>query len=379
MLKISIKFLLTIFLLVLCGVSYLQYNIDAWFNTPVHPEIFNQYQSQTDNNDLTWDVVTLAPMKAYSIPECQISVTVHPKDSLHSIAYALENQGIISSAWKFRLAVLLKYGRKPNLVLQQGDYAFSCMMSPSLMLHKMFMGDIASRTINIISGMNQYQIAYYLHTVYPNQSTQIFLDTMTQELSIIQNQLPEFATVDSPEGFLYPDTYKMPLNATPKEVIDRIYKEFVRKYANLDKIDNHNYKSLAPYQYLVLASMIENEAKRDYEIPVLASVFRNRLQIHMPLQSDPTAVYTKYSANTNSLHKIPVTASDVHTSTSYNTYSIKSLPPTPISNFRFIVLQGAYNPQATKLLYFVAKRDGSGEHIFSKDYATHKTMIHQNH
>ena len=124
---------------------------------------------------------------------------------------------------------------------------------------------------------------------------------------------------------------------------------------------------LSKRQIITLASMIEKEAVRPEEKPLIASVFYNRLARRMPLQSDPTSVYGVRAFAGN------ISKQDISHATPFNTYRISGLPPGPIGNPGSGAIEAALKPASTRYLYFVAKRDGT--HYFSANLEEHNAAV----
>src|ERR1019366_5721450 len=123
---------------------------------------------------------------------------------------------------------------------------------------------------------------------------------------------------------------------------------------------------------LALASVVEREARRPAERPVVASVFRNRLKIGMRLDCDPTTVY---AALLEDRYRGTIYKSDLANESAWNTYQHAGLPPGPIANPGLSALQAALQPADTRYLYFVAKADGSGGHNFSESLLQHDAAV----
>jgi len=170
------------------------------------------------------------------------------------------------------------------------------------------------------------------------------------------------------EGFLYPDTYNFHREASAENVIRVMYKNFL-KHLPGDFIKTISNYGLDYYEGIILASIVQKETFEDEEYKIIASVFYNRLKKHMRLQADPTVIYGIYSSFNGNLRKEDLE----NKANKYNTYKIKGLPPTPICNFSFKVLEGLMNPAKTNYLYFVA--NGKGGHIFSSTYKEHRNNI----
>jgi UPF0755 protein len=125
-------------------------------------------------------------------------------------------------------------------------------------------------------------------------------------------------------------------------------------------------------EFVVLASIVEKETGKDDERAHVASVFINRLNKGMRLQSDPTIVYGIFGGEGKPSDR-PIYKSDLTKQTPYNTYQIKGLPPTPISNPGRAALEAVANPWRTNDLYFVA--DGTGGHVFAATLEEHNANV----
>ncbi|WP_022849733.1 endolytic transglycosylase MltG [Limisalsivibrio acetivorans] len=174
------------------------------------------------------------------------------------------------------------------------------------------------------------------------------------------------------EGFLYPDTYYFAPYTKPDYIIRTMYANFKDNLPENfgEKVGRYG---LSEYEGVILASIIQKETYRIEESKLVASVFYNRLKRGMRLQADPTIIYGKYAEFDGNIRK-----SDIKDDTNpYNTYQIKGLPPTPISNPSRQALEAAAEPADTRYLYFVATKEG--KHVFSKSYREHRrnVYIHQ--
>lgn len=163
------------------------------------------------------------------------------------------------------------------------------------------------------------------------------------------------------EGYIFPDTYIFPSGVTPYEVATRGIENLLKvlKEIGYDTLKNN----LDLHKILTLASIVEKEAVFDFERPLIASVFLNRLKKGMPLQADPTIKYIIEKKGNLSL-------SDLLIDSPYNTYKYKGLPPGPICSPGKSSIKAVIYPEKTNYLYFVSKGDGT--HYFSKSFEEHK-------
>ena len=170
------------------------------------------------------------------------------------------------------------------------------------------------------------------------------------------------------EGVLMPETYSFRKDFTKKEFLEKMIYDMdiflTNEWENRDK--NVNLKS--KYEALILASIVEAEAKTDDERAIIASVYFNRLKIRMRLQADPTTIYeiTKGKYKMTRL----LTLEDLKLKGRWNTYRKYGLPDTPICNPGKKSIHAVLHPKETEYLYFIAKKDLSG-HLFAKDYNEH--------
>jgi cell division protein YceG involved in septum cleavage len=165
---------------------------------------------------------------------------------------------------------------------------------------------------------------------------------------------------DSLEGFLFPATYELPRHPTVEDLIARQLDAFKQYMAKVN-IGYAKSKNLTPYDVLIIASMIEREAVVEKDRPLIAAVIYNRLHEGMPLQIDATIRYAE-----NNWTK-PLSESDLHIDSPYNTYTNTTLPPTPIGNPGLASIQAAAHPANVNYLYYVAKTNGCG-HFFTASY-----------
>jgi cell division protein YceG involved in septum cleavage len=165
---------------------------------------------------------------------------------------------------------------------------------------------------------------------------------------------------DSLEGFLFPATYELPRHPTVEDLIARQL-DALKQYMAKVNMGYAKSKNLTPYDVLIIASMIEREAVVEKDRPLIAAVIYNRLHKGMPLQIDATIRYAE-----NNWTK-PLSESDLHIDSPYNTYTNTTLPPTPIGNPGLASIQAAAHPANVNYLYYVAKTNGCG-HFFTASY-----------
>lgn len=285
-------------------------------------------------------------------------ISFPPGSGIRKLANELKAGGVIRSSWHFILVTRLR-GKAHRL--KAGDYRFNDAMTPSVILGKLVAGDVDFRKFALPEGYSMYQAAELLEQKgYFKRSA--FLEKCQDPALLKRLGLSE----QSVEGYLYPATYNLSRNGTEEQLIGQMVGQFEKKYADTLRAAA-GVTGLSRHQIVTLASLIEKEAVSTEEKPLISSVFHNRLQIGMPLQSDPTAVYGVRAFGGK------VTKADIERQSPYNTYLIRGLPPGPIGNPGIEALQAALKPADTHYLYFVARLDGT--HQFSRTLDEHNRAV----
>ena len=263
--------------------------------------------------------------------------SVKAGDGTRLIATNLKKESLISSAWLFSATVYVNHW-----ALQSGVYSIKKDMN----LH-----DIASL---IHSG----KVEEYLVTIPEG-----YRATQIDELLVKKNMIKkgDFTQIAAEnEGQLFPDTYNFTAETTAQDVMVKMLENYKKKTKDLN-ITSQN---------LILASIVEREARLDQDRAKIAGVYFNRLAIGMKLDADPTIQYGKGSW-------APITKSDYKSFQSpYNTYLHVGLPPTPICNPGIKSIQAVLKPEKNDYFYFFHK--ASGEAVFSKTYAEHLANLEKN-
>lgn len=278
--------------------------------------------------------------------------------SLKKFAPVLEERKIITSAGLFVLYARLRgeAGR-----VKAGYYQFNDAMTPAEILRRMVAGEVYEQRFAVPEGYSIYQIAELLagRHLFDKDAflKECFSRPLLGELGI---------NGKSVEGYLYPSTYDIPPNMTAAGLIRLMAGQFDKVYSR-EFAGRTQGSRLSKRELIILASMIEKEAVRPEEKPLIASVFYNRLARRMPLQSDPTSVYGVRAFSGN------ISKQDITHATPFNTYRINGLPPGPIGNPGSGAIEAALKPAATRYLYFVAKKDGS--HYFSTTLEEHNAAV----
>ncbi|NBS59975.1 MAG: endolytic transglycosylase MltG, partial [Betaproteobacteria bacterium] len=168
------------------------------------------------------------------------------------------------------------------------------------------------------------------------------------------------------EGYLFPDTYTFPDNATARDAV-RVMVERFEKVWKPEWTARAAEVKMSRHEVLTLASIVEREVFRNDERPVVAAVYLNRLKAHIPLQADPTVQYALGKKPGRVLYR------DLRVVSPYNTYLNPGLPPGPIASPGAASIEAALHPAKVPYRFFVAAPDG--HHEFRRTFAEHEAAI----
>jgi UPF0755 protein len=272
------------------------------------------------------------------------------------IARLLEQNGVIRRQWHFLAARALRR----HETLHAGEYKFDRPASPWEVYDRLARGDVHYYLLRVPEGANMFEIAEMAARLglFPQQE---FLAAARRTESI-RDLAPEAPTL---EGYLFPATYALRRRTTAEELCRMMTAKFREVWAELGG-------GAEVHATVTLASLIEKETAVAEERPLIASVFRNRLERRMPLQCDPTTIY---AAMLDGRWRGAIHRSDLDRAHPYNTYRVAGLPPGPIANPGRESLAAALRPADTDFTYFVAKADGSGAHVFSVSLEAHNRAV----
>ena len=292
------------------------------------------------------------------------SFTVESGESVNSIASHLEIVGLIRNAEAFR-AYLIYSGW--DTTIQAGDYKLSAAMSAVEVARELQDATPEEVTFVILPGWRLEEIAASL----PTSGLAI---TPEEFLSAARTPYPDYdflAGATTTEGFLFPASYIVPRGVTVDIFVNGLLRNFAL-HLTPDMTHEYEQAGLTIYQAVTLASLVEREAVKDEEKPLIASVYLNRYKINMKLDADPTVQYALgYSIINQSWWTSPLTLIDLQVNSPYNTYINTGLPPTPIASPSMEALRAVAFPAQSNYLYFRAKCDGSGFHDFSETFDEH--------
>ncbi len=278
--------------------------------------------------------------------------SVNRGDTVSSVARDLEKRGIISSAEIFKISVKAHGGR-----IQRGEYELHSGISVWRVAHILSRGEIATTTIIVPEGLTVKQIKNLLQ------------NSASLTGSVECNPISDAPVCNLRDGDLFPDTYRVAKGTNRLALLELMR----RKMSDIEDAWRSagaiHPKQLRDWNDIVtLASIVQKETPRASEMPIVASVYLNRLRKNMRLQADPTVVYA-LTDGLGDMQGAPLLRGHLKIESPYNTYRNKGLPPSPIANVGQAALRAVLNPADTNYLFFVA--DGRGGHKFSNSYEEH--------
>lgn len=288
-------------------------------------------------------------------------LTVESGDGFHDVLKKIRALGIDEGSdveWK-ALAKQMKVASR----LQVGDYAITSGLSPRSILQRLEDGDIIQRRFTLVDGWNFRD----LRKALKNTAN---IEHETEQLSDAELMAKLGAEGLHPEGRFLPETYMYSRGTSDLDLLQRAFDGMQEALAEAWEKRQDGLPLTSEDELLTLASIIEKETGAAEERPMIAGVFIRRLNIGMRLQTDPTVIYGIGTAYDGNIRK-----KDLQTDTPYNTYTRDGLPPTPIAMPGKPALEAAAQPAEGDALFFVARGDGSGRHVFSKSLSEHNAAV----
>ena len=285
---------------------------------------------------------------------------VAPGESLTAIARNLERDGLVKHA--DAVAWLARYHGLAS-ELRSGEYRISATMTPDEILDRIARGQVETYPVVLPEGLRAEEIAERIQAA-GLVDAEAFLEVVrapesARELHVEGSSL---------EGYLFPETYRLPHGLPAKEVARVLIEQFREVWREIEpRARRHDFSML---DVVTLASIVEKETGAPQERSLIASVFHNRLEKNMRLESDPTTIYGIAGFDGNLRRR------DLeNTRNPYNTYQIRGLPPGPIANPGAAALRAVVDPAESDYLYFVSRNDGT--HTFSRTYREHVNAVNR--
>ena len=272
----------------------------------------------------------------------------------------LEAEGVLQDAFWLRLYWRFNLRDQP---LHSGEYRLTPGLSVNDLLLLWRRGEVVQYSLTLVEGWSFRQVRAALER-------ESKLESSLAELSDAQLMARLGQPGVNPEGRFFPDTYRFVRGTSDLDLLKQAYARLEQVLAEewAGRAEDLPYR--APYDALIMASMIEKETGVPEERGEIAGVFVRRLRIGMRLQTDPTVIYglgERYNGKLTRAH--------LREPTPYNTYVIDGMPPTPIALVGREAIHAALHPATGSSLYFVARGDGS--HVFSDSLEAHSRAVRE--
>lgn len=278
-----------------------------------------------------------------------VSIVVPSGASVTRMTNYLYKNKIIKSKELFYFSIRMNGG-----MIQAGEYDIPRGAGVWTIASMLTKGNIATTTVTIPEGYTVKQIKMMLMKI----------PYLVGEVDCNE----ETPVCDLHDGDIFPDTYRIARGTSRLAVLELARKKMLEIKQSL--ADYPLPKPLKDWnEVMSLAAIVQKETPRIKEMPYVASVYLNRLNINMRLQADPTVIYA-LTDGLGDMQGEPLLSGHLKIDSPYNTYTNNGLPPAPIANVGRDAIRAVLKPADTKYLFFVA--DGRGGHRFSKDYAEHQ-------
>ena len=309
-----------------------------------------------------------------------ITFTIQPGQSANQIADNLVQAGLLGNSQLF-----LDYARYfgYDAQLEAGDYR----LTPQLTIPQLTVALTEARpidfTISFLPGWRVEEMANSIDVIQPGEVRgNEFLDIVQRRVPFDTTRydfLADLPPDSSLEGYLYPDSYTLPLEATAVALVEAMLTNFGQQVTP-EMRQAFAEQGLSLHEAVTVASITHREALVAAERPLIAGVYLNRLNIDMLLQADPTVQYALgYQPDTGQWWKVPLFLEDLKYDSPYNTYVYGGLPPGPIANVGVRTLQAVANPTPSEYFFFVADCDAdvAGTHYFSVTFEEHLAKVQE--
>ena len=302
----------------------------------------------------------VTPYRAFSGEQF---VTIDQGASVAAMGRKLADAGVVRDVRSFQIAARLRGAEKR---LQAGEYRFEREATPFEIVERIARGDVFVRPITFPEGRTAAEMA----AIYQERGFGSAADFL-HEVSDQTRVAPLDPAARDLEGYLFPSTYRMPRNATARALVGLMVQSFEKAFDS-DLRAAASAMGLSVREAVIMASLVEEEAQKPDERPMISAVYHNRLKIGMGLQCDATVIYALQRAgrwNGN------ITRADLGMDSPYTTSRYRGLPPGPIANPGRASLEAAVRPADVGYLYYVSRNDGS--HAFASTLDEHNRNVQQ--
>ena len=301
------------------------------------------------------------PYKGF--PEPERFVEIPSGTGAAEIRRRLVEAGVVSDELSFR-AALMWTGQ--SRALKAGEYRFDRPMSVVDVVEKLARGDVYGHPITFPEGLTIREMADIVESRGFGKADEFI--KAARDGSLVNDLDPAAKDL---EGYLFPETYTLPRGTPVATLVSLMVERFRDTYTTLEA-KRSGQADLSTRQIVTLASLVEKETGKAEERPLVAAVYRNRLDKNMAMQADPTVVYALVQAGT---YDGNIRKRDLSFDSPYNTYKYAGLPPGPIASPGRAALEAALAPADVDYLYFVSRNDGS--HAFAETLAKHNANVQE--
>ncbi len=365
---IGFTLLVALFLLAMAtgflGLLIVKEEVETAFGKPHHSLSYTQ--------SLYFQIVLYAQKEALSTPVNPAAQAqpflISSNEPTHLIFERLVQQGLIVDTSSMQ--ILMQYLGYDTQILA-GEHLLSAAMSPYQIAKALTDPTNLLIQFNLLAGWRNEEVAAALAASGLDFTAQEFFTAANQPLHSYLPHRSYSDKINSLQGFLMPGSYRIQKTASPTDLLHLFTQNFDSRFTpELEqKIED---KGLTSYEGIILASIVQREGVLEEEMPLIASVFINRLRNQMKLDSDPTVQFALgYNDTQKTWWTNPLNTADFAIDSPYNTYLYSGLPPTPICNPSLAAIMAVAEAPQSDYFYFRAACDGSGRHIFSKTYAEH--------
>ena len=294
----------------------------------------------------------------------EITIEIPAGSSIRTVARILEENNVINNADIFHatIRVLEKDYRVQagRFVLRQNYGVFRAIEG---LRGSPLVEDIA---IMIPEGLTVWETAAIVARTFENIDSAAFVALCYDKEFVKRAGLGE---IKSLEGYLFPETYRFPRSARAEDVILRMVATHNRVFETLPRA--RRVANFSNHEIVIMASIVEKEARVADERPLVAGVFYNRLERNMQIGADATVRFAVKNFDR------PLRVSQLNSDSPYNTRRFRGLPAGAICSPGRASLNAAKNPDDTDYLFFMARWDGSGRHHFTRTYREHDRIKHE--
>ncbi len=301
------------------------------------------------------------PHRGY--PGAEVFVDILSGTSTRDIGRQLATAGVVSDERTFRIA-LWRSGR--DRLLQAGEYRFADAVSAMAVVDILARGQVHLRPITFPEGLTRREMANLFGR--SGFGTAEAFQAASARAELVEALDPEATDL---EGYLFPETYALPRDATADDLVEAMVAQFARIF-DAELRAQAAARELTIREVVTLASLIQKETGLDAERPLVSAVYNNRLRRRMPLQCDPTVIYALQLAG---VYDGNLTRDNLRFDSPYNTYVYPGLPPGPIAAPGAADLRAALQPADVSHLYFVSRNDGS--HAFADSLREHNRNVRE--